>query len=336
MIVESRNSFKRGIRKPKELIKVTARERKSIWTKLVLTTSILLLIAAAPFSPVQAQLIGLVCLAPASATACPSPPVTVSSPVGSQLTVPVLVMGSDAFSGFDITLETNHTILAPAGFSISGSLLAGGSIVLECIGAVLKAGSRCASTDTVDSLHLALVGPPGFLTTAPSTGLLFTAIFNVTRTANTAVGYQTGCNPSSVNGTSTCVLFANGGLIGPAEVVQAATYTQAPSPTISLASSRPEITMAKGETANSTITIMSINGFTGTVTISTGFTPSTQHPPSLSISPSTAFLAAEGQSTVLFVISTKSNTSRTSYNVAITTAGSGVSGSIQIPITIIV
>src|SRR2546425_3407631 len=132
----------------------------------------------------KAQPVGLICLAPASATACPAPPVTVTGSVGSQLQVPVLVQGSDLFSGFDITLKTNHTILKPAGVSVTGSLLAGGSIVVECLGNVLKVGSTCTSTDTLDTLHLVFVGPLTPL--APVSGLLFTAIFNVTGTTSTA------------------------------------------------------------------------------------------------------------------------------------------------------
>src|SRR5207249_6967474 len=102
------------------------------------------------------------CLAPSSAGSCPAPPVTITAPVGAQLMVGVLIQGSDLLSGFEITLNANHTSLVAAGVSMTGSLLSGGSIVLECLGGIIKIGSRCATTDTVGTLHLAAVGPPGF------------------------------------------------------------------------------------------------------------------------------------------------------------------------------
>ncbi len=146
----------------------------------------------------------------------------------------VLVQGSDAFSGFDVTLKANHTILKPVNASIGGSLLSGGTIVVECIGGVLKKGPTCLSTDNSDTIHLVMVGPAGFLTTSPVTGLLFTATYNVTGTTTTPIGYQTGYSPSSVSGSTTCVLFLNGSLSFLQETVQGATYTQAPTPTFSI------------------------------------------------------------------------------------------------------
>ncbi len=281
----------------------------------------------------MAQPVGLVCLAPASATACPAPPVTVTGSVGSQLQVPLLIQGSDLFSGFDITLKTNHTILSPAGVSVAGSLLYGGSIIVECVGNVSKAGPGCASTDTLDTLHLVFVGP--LTSSGPVNGLLFTAIFNITGTMNTAISYQTGCSQSSVAGTTTCVQFSNGSLSIPQETAQAATYTLAPAPTFTLQTTRTEITLRKGATTNSTLTLSSLNGFTGKVALSITFNSTAQHPPTFSASPSSVTLTSGGVSTALFVVSTRSNTSRIPYSVTITATGGGVSESITIPVSVL-
>ncbi|HTD18549.1 MAG TPA: hypothetical protein VK667_03360, partial [Ktedonobacteraceae bacterium] len=213
----------------------------------------------------SAQVVGLVCLAPSGAGGCPAPPVTITGTVGGQVNVDVLVQGSDSFSGFDITLLGNITSVKPAGVAISNSVLVGGTVVLECIGNVLKVGPRCSPTDTANTIHLSMVGPAGFLTQFPTSGLLFSAIYNVTGTVSKTLGYQTGCSNSSVAGTSLCVQFANGALSGPIETVQTATYTQAPSPTFTLSSSQNMIALAKTQTANTTITFVSLNGFAGTV-----------------------------------------------------------------------
>jgi len=188
---------------------------------------------------VAAQPVGLVCLVPTSVSVCPAPPVTVTGPLGGQLMVTVIVQSSDLFNGFDITLFANHTIIKPASVNVTGSLLSGGTIFSECIGGVLKAGYSCSTADSADTLHLAMDGPLGFFTAAPTSGLLFTAVYNVTGAANAAIGYQTGCSQSSVSGTSTCVQFANGSILPVQETVQGATYTRTPSPTFSLEAAYP-------------------------------------------------------------------------------------------------
>ncbi len=279
------------------------------------------------------QFVGLVCLTPASATACPAPPVTVTGSVGSQLMVPVLVQGSDVFNGFDITLKTNHTILIPAGVSLTGSLLSGGSVVLECVGTVLKAGPGCSSTDTSDTLHLVIVGP--LQATTPVIGLLFSAVFNITGSTSAVIGYQTGCAHSSVSGTSTCVLLSSGGLGIPMETVQGATYTVAPSPTFTMASFPGFLYVTKGSVGNTTITLTSLNGFTGNVALSIAVNSTAKHLPTFSISPSTVMLTAGGSSTALFNVSTKNNADRQAYNVTITATGGGVAESLRITVNVI-
>src|SRR5947207_2568648 len=106
---------------------------------------------------VRAQLVGLVCLAPTSVNQCPAPPVTVGAAVGSQLRVSVVLQGSDSVSGFDITLKANSSLLKPVDADASGSLMSGGSVIVKCIGGVLKQGSVCSPTDTTDTIHLVMV-----------------------------------------------------------------------------------------------------------------------------------------------------------------------------------
>lgn len=303
-----------------------------------LALTILLLIVASqllgfPVSPVRGQLVGLVCLAPSGATACPAPPVTVSALVGSQLMVAIIVQGSDSFSGFDITLDANHTALVPTGVSLAGSLLSGGTILVECLGRALKAGPLCPSTDNVDTLEFGVV--QSSLTFAPTTGLLFTAIYNVTGTVATQISYQTGCSGSSVTGTTACVVFANGSLAVPMESVQTATYTVAPTPTFTLQSSQSAIFLGRSETGNLTITVASLNGFVGNVTFSMAFSPIAKRPPSFSIAPLAVSLSDGGFNTAYFIISTRNNTTKTTYNVMLTATGGSISDSIEISVIVL-
>jgi hypothetical protein len=248
------------------------------------------------------------------------------------MSVYVIVQGSDIFNGFDITLKANHTIIRPAGASLVGSILSDGTIFEKCIGGVLITGTICPSTDTIDTIHFVVIRQ--LLTFAPTTALLFTAIYNVTGTATTPVLFQTGCSPSSVTGTTTCVTLANGSTGNPSETLQTASYTAAPSPTFTLASSLPEITLRKGDTTNATLTLVSLNGFSGNIALSIAYTPSARHPPIFSTSPSMVQLSSGGSNTAFFIVSAESNADRVAYTVTISATGGGVIDKLRIPVSV--
>ncbi len=304
-------------------------------TALLLPAILSLILSGFVIHPAVAQTVGLVCLTPVSANACPAPPVTVSGSVGGQLMVPVLVQGSDILNGFDITLKTNHTVLVPAGVSVTGSLLTGGTTVLECLGTVLKAGPRCSPTDTPDTLHLVLAGPPGFFTFAPTTGLLFTAVYNITGTATTSIVYQTGCSPSSVSGTSTCVLVTNGSISPVAENVQTAIYTTSPTPTFTVTADFTLVGVRKGSSTTRQILVTSLNGFAGTVSLSVSITPIAKHSPTLSFTPSTVTMTAGGFATSVLTIATASNTTQGDYVLTVTGTSGTLSASVQMQLTVV-
>src|SRR2546427_6251826 len=182
-----------------------------------------------------ANITGNVCLTDASAvpappaSPCPAAPYVFNGPFPStpqsgptQLRVGVFVSGSNGTNAFDITLLTNSSFLKPAGVDltadsqVTGSVLntatGSSSVIVECVGGALIHGSTCSVTDTVDTIHLAAAAAPGAFVNAPVTGLLFTAIFNITGTApagRVVVGFQTGCTGSSVGG-GLCVAIPSG------------------------------------------------------------------------------------------------------------------------------
>ena len=283
---------------------------------------------------VSGQSVGRVCLSPISSPQCPASPVSVSSPVETQMSVYVIVQGADSIGGFDITLVANHTIIKPADASLAGSILSGGTVLAKRIGGVLKTGSACRPSDSLDTIELAAIDPPGQVTYAPTTGLLFTAVYNVTGTIGTPIDFQTGCSQSSVNGTSICVQFENGITSPPLVTVQGASYTATPMPTFTIGSSQAEVTVIKGTSANSTITLISLDGFSGNVAFTVFATPSVKHPPALVVSPNSVSLTSNGFNTALFVVSASSNTTRSVYTITITAVGGGVSGSLQLQLFI--
>src|SRR5207302_7119838 len=157
---------------------------------------------------------------------CPAIVSRLPGPVRKLIGIGVFIDRSEALSGFDITLLAIHTVVVPIGVDLSGTVWPGTTTtILECFQSVLKAGSVCAPTDTIDTLHFVVAAGLGQITTPPSTGLLFTAIYNISGTTNTggsSVGFQTGCSGTSVSGA--CVTIANGSTTPDTETAQAGSF----------------------------------------------------------------------------------------------------------------
>src|SRR6266566_3985812 len=230
---------------------------------------------------VHAAPVGLVCLNDASGAAAPpanpcSPtPITFDGPNPStpqisptQIRVGVYVNGSDALNGFDVSLLVNHLFLTPAGFDLSGSVLPTPvTVILECRQNVLVQGSVCAPTDSIDTYHLVITGALGALTTPPTSGLLFTAIYNVVGTTPAAginVGFQIGCSSSTSVPGGVCVTISNGSVNAVPETIQSGTLfaNSVNPPFVAITSSAPSVTAVKGSLSPTvTITATAENGF---------------------------------------------------------------------------
>ena len=213
---------------------------------LLLAVAFLLVVAVLLLPGVnpKAHAAGVVCLNDPSSAAptapCPTPATSLNGPspnaalnnpipVGSvrgptQIRVGVYLSGVDRTNGFDITVLANRTVLTPYGIDLAGSILPSPvSIIVECVGGSRVIGPICLATDTTDTIQLAASGAPGALSTA-TTGLLFTAIYNITATTpknGIGIGFQTGCGDPS-NPTSdppVCVTITNGGSVAVSETV---------------------------------------------------------------------------------------------------------------------
>ena len=143
-----------------------------------------------------------------------------------EIRVGVYVNGSAGLNAFDIILASNSSILQPIGFDLTGSVLTSPQVIVQCQGIVLVQGSSCAAADTSNTFELSVVAAPGTpLTVAPTTGLLFTAIYNIVGIAPTggvSLGFQTGCTGTSV-ASGACVTVANGTATPVSETVQTGT-----------------------------------------------------------------------------------------------------------------
>jgi hypothetical protein len=246
--------------------------------------------------------------------------------------VSVFIQSSDGFNAFGITLLADHTILKPAGVDLTGSVLPGPRVVLvECVGGVLIQGGGCPSTDNADTLDLAAMCSTCGNTPTPTTGLLFTAIYNVTGSATgIPLGYQTGCSNSSVSGTTTCVDIANGGVASVPENVQTATFTTGD---YSMTANPTVLSIHRSSQTTSMITLTS-NGFGGTVTLSASISPSTGHSPSTALSASSVTLASGGTGSTVLTVSTAKNTGFGSYTVTITGTSGAITHSVIVSVTV--
>src|SRR5437588_212806 len=123
---------------------------------------------------------------PTSAQAFSGPTQADITTVGgrSQLRVAVDISGSDGLNGFDIIITADNIKLLPFDADPTGTVLnsIGGTlqILRKCINGLPKVGGSCPSTAGIGTIELAtgVQGGNG-LTVAPTSGLLFTAIFDI-------------------------------------------------------------------------------------------------------------------------------------------------------------
>src|SRR3989441_6493532 len=158
----------------------------------------------------------------------PFPPSPETAP--EQIRVGVYLQNSTGTDGFTVILTANFNILHPAGIDLSNTLLLGTPVILaECLSGNIIQGSACSGADNVTTLELSAtseLGKPNTVT--PTTGLLFTAIYNVTGATPAGgipISFQTSaafCGATSVPG-NVCVTIANGNPVNDAENIQTGT-----------------------------------------------------------------------------------------------------------------
>ena len=303
--------------------------KKIVYSSVLLLLGIIFFIPAT--TPAHGQFTGTICIIPTSSSSCPSSPATVGGTVGTQLRVSVFIQNSDGLDGFDVTLLADHTILKPAGADLSGTVLQGPQTVLiECLGGVLVQGNTCSGTDTPDTLHFVAVNCLGCPNTStPTTGLLFTAIYNITATTSgTPIGYQTGCNPPT-SVANTCITISNGTPTPDPENAQTAVFTTGD---FTISANPASLSLRRNSQATSTMTLNSIS-FDGTVSITATVSP-TNKAPSRSLSMSTVTLTSGGTGSVTLTVATAKNTGFGTYVVTVTGNSGTIVHSVTVTVTV--
>jgi len=291
------------------------------------------LFAAVDSPPAHGASTGIICIIPGGGSSCPSSPAPIIGTVGTRLRVSVFIQNSTSLNGFDVTLLADHTILRPAGADLTGTVLPGPpTLLVECLSGILVTGATCSSTDSLDTLHLAASATPGGITTSPTTGLLFTAIYNITATTTgTSLGFQTGCGSPTAptSHPPLCVTVANGTPTPVPEAVQTAIFSTSTTPDFVMLVNPSSITITAGSSAASTLSITSVNSFSGTVSLTATVSPATLP---ISLSPTNVTLAAGQTVSSTITISTSTSTPSTTYVITVT----GTSGSLSHAVTVTV
>src|SRR5205807_3977950 len=217
------------------------------------------------------QLTGTVCIADPVSTSCPSTPPAISVLSGTQLQIAVNIEGSDPVNGFDVFVKADPTILNSVGVNLTGSVL-GPDIftVAECTG---NSGYGCAEGQNGPGTIRVAAVALGFITTAPTTGRLFSIIFNVTRTSSSVlIGFQTGCSGTSTS-SNYCVTVVDGYTLNK-ETVQESTGDPGD---FSILVELCCPTIKRNETRLGEIHVQSLNGFFGSMSLSFTVSPLKRH-----------------------------------------------------------
>jgi len=288
-------------------------------------------------------LTGLACItSPSTATSCPSgSPVLGPFPTGSNLTVGVFIQGSQAMAGFDIYVAVNNSLLQPLSASL-GPLIAHPSFTSICVNGVVRVGFSCTlgtvnGPGVVEVTTIDSTGNNECGNVSPCSGLAFTITYRVVRaTSGTGIIYPSSpnCRPSSVNGTSTCLLMTNNGGTTLPENIQGATVSTTGGTVSDFGLDAPSsILVQTGNTLSTTLIVTGLGNFTGSVRLTNSPVPSGVR---VGFNPNPVMINAPGGSTtsIIGVTVPTSIAGGTSFTFTVTGASGSLSHSFSITVMV--
>ena len=284
----------------------------SVFSALLILATLLALTASP--SPVHAQLIGTVCIDNAASTTCPTTPPTLTGIVGENVTVSVNVQGSDNVAGLDVSVATNASILDPLSIDSSASLIHQPRLDLA---STVNSGTGVARF---------AAAAMGYTNPAPATGNLFRVTYKVLSSSPAKIGFVPGCSGTSNDNLCVTVTGTNGitATLDP-ENVQIASFTGSATPDFVMTANPKSLTIRAGTSSTSTISLFSINGFAGTISLSATVSPLVKHGPTASVTIVSVTLGSGGSGSSTLKVSAGRNAPAGAYSITVT----GVSGSIS-------
>jgi len=146
-------------------------------------------------------------------------------------------------------------------------------------------------------------------------------------TGTSTLTFQT--QPSTPTGTYTVTVTGSSGSLSHSTTVS---VSVAVNPDFSISADPSSFTLSRSSTDNSTITITSLNGFSGTISLSTSISPSG---PRTTLSSSTLTLTSGGSATSILGIRTLKKTHFGTYTITVTATSGSTSHSTTITLTVV-
>jgi uncharacterized membrane protein len=174
------------------------------------------------------------------------------------------------------------------------------------------------------------------MTVAPTTGRFFSITYNVVgATSGSFILFPANC--SGTSNDSVCVTVTNPGMpngVDPENILDA-NVTVSAQPDFTLSASPSSLTIIKGQSASSAITLTSLNGFAGTVTLSASISPSTKKAPVATLTPTSITLVSGGTGTATLLVSTGGGTATGTYTVTITATSGSLTRTTTVTVTVL-
>lgn len=217
--------------------------------------------------PAGAELVGVVCVSDAGSSSCVSSPAPPGGDIGTLVEVAVNIQDAASINGFDIYVKTDPRILNPLRVELAGTVLGLNRFVAaQCINEI---GFGCSTFATGPGVVRLAAVALGFATTAPTTGRMFSIIYNITSLVPGTVSFQTGCSPSST-ASNACVLTVLGSEIVPVTIVP---DTTGPGDFAFISVPDSQLVVPRGSFRRVSVTIASTGGFSGGVSLTVEITP---------------------------------------------------------------
>src|SRR5256886_45077 len=212
----------------------------------------------------------------------------------------------------------NPTSPAPD-FSISSVTISPGSSNASTIS--LKSLGGFADTITLSTAS----SPPGPTLSLSSTSVTLSS--GGTGTTTLTISTQS----STPNGDYTVTVTGASGSLSHSTSVLVSVRT---TPDFSIAANPTSITLQPGGTSSSSITVSSLNSFSGTVTLTDSISPVTSNPPAISLSSNSLTLSSGGSAGSTLSITTTSSTTPGSYVIVVTGTSGSLSHSVSVSLTV--
>jgi len=240
-------------------------------------------------------------------------------PAGTTISYQIKVANMQMFTGWDVSVSTNQSVIDPTNISIAGNLFQANfsatvNVVANCVNGK---GTGCLPNDGPGVIHSAagIVGLPPLPTNSTLDGLLFTVTYTAIAGNFSPV---TVLRDALANGTATPIPHtAISGFYG------------TPPPDFALSAFPAQVFVGQGSSGTSSVIIQSLNNFIGSVNLSATISPSG---PTWSFTQNLISLMANQTRASRIIISTNTATALGNYTLNI----SGKTGSLSHPVTLFI